>query len=65
MAKDTFLILMHAMQIELVLWVLFFFGLRSKFSRYWQVRIHFALSGLLLVTCAIAFYFAYNHGLIK
>jgi hypothetical protein len=63
--KDTFLILLRAMQIELIVFLVFFFGLRSKFSRYWQIRISFGLIGLLIVTFVVAFYFAYSHGFIR
>jgi hypothetical protein len=63
--KDTFLILLRAMQIELIVFLVFFLGLRSRFSSYWQMCISFGLIGILIVTFVVAFYFAYSNGFIK
>jgi hypothetical protein len=65
MVRDTFPIFMRAMEIELVLLMVFFLGFRSKFSRYWQIRISFGLLGLLIGTSVAAFYFTYSHGFIR
>ena len=65
MVRDTFLIFMRAMEIELVVFMIFFLGFRSKFNRYWQIRISFGFLGILIVTSVAAFYFAYSHGFIR
>jgi hypothetical protein len=65
MVRDTFVIFMRAMEIELVVLIVFFLGIRSKLNRYWQIRISFGLLGILILTFVAAFYFAYSHGFIK
>jgi hypothetical protein len=69
MAKDTLLALLFAMQIEFGLILLFFvamgLGLRSKISRYWQVRIFIGLVTITAITLLVFIYVAYSNGMIR
>jgi hypothetical protein len=65
MVKDTLLVLIHSIQVESGLLLLFFLGLRKFFSRGWQIYITYSLLAVLSITIAVFIYVAYSNGMIK
>lgn len=69
MIRDTVSSLLFALKIEIILSVVFMFGLRfgfrSKVSVGWQKSIGLVLVLAMLSTFLFAMYLAYNNGLIQ
>lgn len=65
MAKDTILFLLRALQVEIVLLLLFFFGFRTRLNRLWLIRISFGLLALGALTFLVLVYVAYSNGMIS
>jgi hypothetical protein len=69
MIRDTVTSLLFALKIEIILLVVFLFGLRfglrARLNFGWQKGIGFGLVLTMLVTFAAAAYSAYSNGLIR
>lgn len=65
MAKDTILLLLRVLQVEIVLLLLFLLGFRTRVSRFWLIRISFGLLALVVLTLLVLLYVSYSNGVIS
>ncbi len=65
MENDLLITLLRMMQVEMSIFLIFFFGFRNRFNKAWQIKITFGLLTLLTVTLAIFIYIAYLNNMIR
>ena len=53
------------MQVEIILLLIMLLGFKTKTNRHLLIRLLFGVFGVLVITLAATFYFAYSHKMIR